>query len=276
MGVFLGVFYTAWYQAEKITTRDNYAILVAAIGTFMYISFSNKLDPQRGELTIDSITETLQPANIAPFMFMILIIVLGFLFLFLHCLKRFKNSFVGTTIPAIWGGIFQILTKMIVGLIVTSIIGKKNQFTMWETYLILALTIISFILQSHFLQNMFINYEFSMAIILYYTITCFVSVSSSQLIFSEWENTSFTQTILLFIGLFIQYIGIFILLSSHSNALSMYPVNEASIGGGPMIKVANVDLDEEEDISITHINNNEENDKFNVTNLSEKKIDIEI
>jgi hypothetical protein len=77
-------------------------------------------------------------------------------------------------------------------------------------------------------------------------------------------------------GLFIQYVGIFILLSSHSTALSMYPINDASLGGGPMIKVANVDLDEEEEAALN--TPKDEDDHFDLENAEDdnKNIDIEV
>jgi uncharacterized membrane protein len=36
LGVFIGVFYTAFYQAERITNRDRYAMLVAGNCTCLF------------------------------------------------------------------------------------------------------------------------------------------------------------------------------------------------------------------------------------------------
>lgn len=47
-----------------------------------------------------------------------------------------------------------------------------------------------------------------------------------------------------------QYVGIYLLLTSHSNALSIYPINEAYTGGGPMFQLSNVDLDEEDELEL--------------------------
>ncbi|KAL0485268.1 magnesium transporter [Acrasis kona] len=240
LGVFLGVFYTAWYTAERTTNRDYYAIFLSVLGT-------NRI---RGTVTVDTILDAMSPTHVASFTFFMLLLLIGIAFIVLSFFKRFRNSFTATAVPAVWGGMAFVLTKATVELIDTSVIKGNNQFSRWQAVVILILTILSLLLQVRFIQNLLIYYEFTMVSVIYYSIICFTSVSASQLLFSEWESNSPAQTLILFTGLFIQYVGIYMLLTSHSNALSLYPINEAYTGGGPMFQVSNVDLDEDDEMDL--------------------------
>ena len=42
-GVFIGVFYTAWYIAEKITRRDQIGVAITSIGIIISVIFSDKV-----------------------------------------------------------------------------------------------------------------------------------------------------------------------------------------------------------------------------------------
>jgi len=42
-GVFIGVFYTAWYNAEKITRRDKIGVGITVFGILTSVIFSDKI-----------------------------------------------------------------------------------------------------------------------------------------------------------------------------------------------------------------------------------------
>lgn len=76
----------------------------------------------------------------------------------------------------------------------------------------------------------------------------FITVCGGELIFREWSDTEIFQLVLLFIGWFIQFIGILLLLGSHTNTNSIYPLTQLNDShNGQLVRVSNVDLDFDSD-----------------------------
>jgi len=86
----------------------------------------------------------------------------------------------------------------------------------------------------------------------------FLTVGGGELIFREWSDTDISQLILLFLGWFCQFLGILLLLGSHTNSHSMYPITQLNDPrGGQLVRVSNVDLDFDSDSDgETHTNTN--------------------
>lgn len=142
-------------------------------------------------------------------------------------------------------------------LIVTSIY-TANQFASWFLYFVLLVAIVMMILHTHFLQKVLISYEYceyihmkfkltleDIVIAIYYTSITFLTVSAGVLFFIEWQDASFAQMMFFFVGVLLEFVGVFLLARSHSHSLSIYPIDINDPSKGAMIKLANVDLDED-------------------------------
>ncbi|KAL9646971.1 hypothetical protein ABK040_013829 [Willaertia magna] len=245
MGVFIGVFYTAWYSAEKITGRDKLAVVITLIGLILGVVFSDKIYQPNHSVTINLFEVQISSFNV-PLLFCLVLLLLPLILLILSCFKSFKNVFVSSGISSLFAGCNFILFKCFVELTKTTITssGSLNQFVYWETYLIIGLAILYTILHFHTIQVTLVQYEYASSIIVYYSIMSFVNVCGGELIFREWDDTELGQLALLFVGLFAQFLGIYLLLDSHTNVNSIYPLTDLRDSrSGPMIKIADVDFD---------------------------------
>ncbi|EFC39827.1 predicted protein [Naegleria gruberi] len=246
-GVFVGVFYTAWYNAEKITMRDYIGVFITVIGILISVIFSDKIYQPLHPITISFISGQILDFNI-PILFVILIVILPFILIVLGIFRVFKNVFFNSSISATFAASNFIIFKLFIELVKTSVETDDNQFKHWATYLILILSVVYTILHTHFTQVTLVQYEFTISNVLYYTIMSFITVCGGELIFREWSDTEIFQLVLLFIGWFIQFIGILLLLGSHTNTNSIYPLTQLNDShNGQLVRVSNVDLDFDSD-----------------------------
>ncbi|KAG2379193.1 hypothetical protein C9374_007332 [Naegleria lovaniensis] len=246
-GVFIGVFYTAWYIAEKITRRDQLGVVITSIGIIISIIFSDKVYQPLHPITISFISSQIIDFNI-PILFVIFLVVLPFIFILLSIFRPFKNVFFSASISSSFAASNFILFKLFIELVKTSAETNENQFMHWGTYVILGLSILYTILHTHFTQVTLVSYEFTVSNVLYYIIMSFLTVCGGELIFREWSDTSVLQLVLLFLGWFLQFIGVLLLLGSHTNANSMYPLTQLNDPrGGHLVRVSDVDLDFDSD-----------------------------
>jgi len=100
-------------------------------------------------------------------------------------------------------------------------------------------------------------------VVIYTTITLIICICGGEFIFEELDGLNVVQLLLYYGAAIAQVVAIFLLAASHSNQLSLYPLNDV-IFNGPMIKVANVDLDLESDNATTGTSNQLEDEPFEV------------